>query len=409
METTFIQDYLEFNSGNECSRKFHMWTAFSLLAAAAGKRVFINHGYFLVHPNIYVCLVADQGGRKSSAKDIGRDLFTEALPDYPIGASVQSREDIVKRMASDELERVYTDHEGVQITWKPIIFFVNELKNFLSINPAGMIDFLTDIYDRRAFDASTIKHGLQTIHNPCVNILACETPKWIIDKLKMNIISGGFSRRMLYVYETEEAQRIAFPTPTKEGFAARQRCLLHLQKVSKTVGVFQWTPEAKKWFSDWYLGLKFPDDEVMAGYYRSKHVMLLKLVQLLALAEKTIKLTITPELLEEGAAHLEVIETNMPKLSVAAGRNELAVPQQALLMLLEKNGGMMLEKDLLRMTGKDLGPMEQLSVMRFLSETDQIVKDRDGQKMTIFLPARYVQWVKDRTPKTQSQTPSPSQ
>jgi hypothetical protein len=402
--STFLQDYVLYNSGNECPRNYHLWSGLVTLAATAGRKVLIKHGYFDIHPNLYVCLVGRQGFRKSTAKDIARDLFCEAFPDYPIGASVQSREDIVKRLAGDDMERVYTDHTGAQVSWKPCAFFVNELKNFLSINPGAMIEFLTDIYDRRKFDASTIKHGLQEIHNPCINILACETPKWITDKLKMNIISGGFSRRMIYVYETERAQKITFPMPTPEAVAARARCLEHLKKVSKMVGVFEWTQAAKDFFDKWYQGLKYPDDEVMEGYYESKHIMLMKISMLLALSEEKPSLTLTPELLEEGIALLDIIEVNMPKLSVAAGRNELAIPQQRLLELIEKNGGMMPEKELMRKVNSDLTPMEQLSVLRHLMETEQIIKDRDGQKMYVFLPTRYAAWAK-----TRSQTSSPQQ
>jgi len=35
----------------------------------------LNHSYFNIHPNLYVCLVGRQGFRKSTAKDIARDLL----------------------------------------------------------------------------------------------------------------------------------------------------------------------------------------------------------------------------------------------------------------------------------------------------------------------------------------------
>jgi len=57
---------------------------------------------------------------------------------------------------------------------------------------------------------------------------------------------------------------------------------------------------------------------------------------LLALAEDEPKLVLTEQLLQLGLVLLDEIEINMPKLSVAAGRNELAIPQQRILELLKE-------------------------------------------------------------------------
>lgn len=370
---SFLTDYVLYNDGNECPRNFHVWSALLVIAATTGRRVYCRLGYFDVHPNLYVVLVGKQGTRKSSAKDIARDMFTEAHPDLPIGASVQSREDIVKFMASSDCLRAYADEAGNPIEYHPLTFFVNELKNFLSINPGAMIEFLTDIYDRRYFDASTIKHGLQKIENPCVNILACETPAWIIDKLKGNIISGGFARRVIYVYETNRGPRISFPKVTEEAAAARLRCIEHLRRIPTIVGEFKWTPEARDFYDKWYQGLVPPDDEIMAGYYESKHIQLIKIAMGLALGEPDPKLLITVEFLKLGVVLLDDLEVNMPKLSVAAGRNELAVPQQRIMELLVQNGGYMREKQLKILLDKDLTPPEQIMLLRHLqSETGQI-------------------------------------
>ena len=372
---SFLRDYALYNSGNECSRNYHIWSALVILAATLGRKVSTRWGYFDVHPNLYVVLVGKQGFRKSTAKDIARDMFCEACPDIPIGASVQSREDIVKFMASGECLRAYTDETGQPIEWRPIVFFVNELKNFLSIDPGKMIEFMTDIYDRKYFDASTIKHGSQKIINPCVNFLACETPSWIIDKLKSNIISGGFARRVIYVYETVRGPRITFPTITDEAKAARERCIAHLQKISSLVGEFTWTDGARTFYDKWYQSLKAPEDEVMAGYYESKHIQLIKIAMGLAAAEYTPKLVLTEDLLRMGLVFLDEIEINMPKLSAAAGRNELAIPQQRIMELLKEHKGFMREKQLKILLDKDLNPMEQISLLRHLTtETGQITK-----------------------------------
>lgn len=398
---SFLKDYALYNSGNECSRNYHIWSALVVLAATTGRRVSCRWGYFDIHPNLYVVLVGKQGFRKSTAKDIARDLFVEACPNIPVGASVQSREDIVKFMASDQCLRAYNDETGTPIEYRPMVFFVNELKNFLSIDPGKMIEFMTDIYDRKSFDASTIKHGLQKILNPCVNFLACETPVWIVEKLKSNIISGGFARRVLYVYETIRGPKISFPTITPEAQAARERCVLHLQKLPEISGEFVWTTGAREFYDKWYQGLKPQDNEVMAGYYESKHVQMMKVAMLLALADAQPKLILTEDLLRFALVLLDEIEINMPKLSAAAGRNELAIPQQRIMEVLKDHNGFMREKQLKILIGNDLNPQEQFSLLRHLvTETGQLTKTvvyRKGNPFQeLWLTEAYHQAIKDK-------------
>ena len=73
----------------------------------------------------------------------------------------------------------------------------------------------------------------------------------------------------------------------------------------------------------------------------------------------------------------------MPKLSAAAGRNELAIPMQRVLQLIEERGGFIPEKVLQRDTSNHMNPMEQSMVLRFLKDTDQIfyVTSEDSNKV----------------------------
>lgn len=369
----FLQTYLDYNSGNESPRNFHLWSGLVVLAAAAQRRVYTDRGYFRLRPNLYVGLIGQQGlVRKSTAKGIAKDLYTTTFPDMPIGASVTSKEDIIRLMSSDSGLRVFKDHNGLQVEYRPYVLFINELKDFLNFNPIGMIDFLTNIYDQDVFDSSTIKRSLEKIINPCVNILACETPEWITDKLKSKVISGGFARRIIYIYETEQPRRISFPEPPaghKEMWAKMQA---HLRHVATLTGPFTWSQKGKAFYDKYYQSVKPPTDEVMSGYYASKPDQLIKVAMGLAMSDDNPKLELTEENFELGLAMLDAIEVNMPKLSQSAGRNELAVPTQKVMELLERAGGMIPEKILKRDINKDLSPMEQMQVLRFLQETEQI-------------------------------------
>ena len=49
---SFLRDYALYNSGNECSRNYHIWSALVLLAATAGRRVSCRWGYFDILSNL---------------------------------------------------------------------------------------------------------------------------------------------------------------------------------------------------------------------------------------------------------------------------------------------------------------------------------------------------------------------
>ena len=399
MEGNFYTDYLHYSSGNMCPQRFHLWSATSILAATAGRRFYFDHEYFRVFPMNFICLVGRQGLRKSTGKDLAKDLFTETFPDYPLSPSTQSREDFVKRLASDDFQRVFRDENGASVEWRPVMCFVNELKNFLSVNPGLFIDTLTDLYDRPFYDASTIKHGLQTIINPCINILACETPRWIIDKLKMNIISGGFSRRVLFIYVTDRPHRVTFPKIPVGGIEARNRCKDHLLRVSNLAGKFSFAPDAKLFFDHWYKNLSTPDDELMEGYYENKDILVIKLAMCLCLADYNPKFVFTIEKLQIAIAMLEANETNLPKLTVAAGRSEVALPQQRVMEYLTNRGGLMPEKVLMKETSKEFrNPMEQISCLRAMYDNDSLVKQSliippdKIQRVWILLPETWATW-----------------
>ena len=167
MSYNFIADYLVYNQGNEVPRNFHIWSALATLSAVVNRKVYIRQGYFTHRPMLYVCLIGEQGDRKSTAKDIARDILVDVFPNMPIAGSVTTREKITQYLGSDEAARTYMDEKGELIDYRPYNMYINELKNFLSVNPSGMIDFLTDIYSRDYFKVETKHVGTDVIDLKC--------------------------------------------------------------------------------------------------------------------------------------------------------------------------------------------------------------------------------------------------
>ena len=234
-----------------------------------------------------------------------------------------------------------------------------------------MIDFLTTIYDRKFYDVKTKNKGDDTIKNPNVVFLSCETPEWIRFKLKDQIISGGFSRRMIWVFEKRE-KRIPFPRVTDEMKNAYVRCREHLQKMWSVVGEFKWEDEAKEWYTYWYNNIKPPEDPLMEGFYESIHIQLLKVSMLLALCDPKFPLLITKPLLELGLEQIERIIPSMSKLAEGSGADKLSQPKARMLEIINANGGFMPEMTVKKIMGNDLIGRPYDEVKNHLIQTQEL-------------------------------------
>jgi len=375
-ENDFLYDYNQYCSSYEIPQNYIYWSAIALLGACIHKRASFNIGDIKIHGNLYVMLVGPQGNGKTVSCDFAKGFFTEAYSELPIGASTQSAEDIVKVMCQDDFPRAFKDEKGETFLVSPYAFFMNEFKNFVAYSPSRMLAFLTDIYDRDKFDSSTIKRSAEVIINPCLNILACENPDWLIRNLKADVVSGGFSRRVIYVYETKRAEPKAIITITDEAQAAKRRVVQRLLDIKDQVGSYKWTEAGKKFYVPWYVKKQksIPDNPLMGGYIGTKHIQLFKVAMLLDFASAKPMFLFTDELLLRALAFLDSIEENMPKLSLSAGRNELAIAHQRILEVLRKNDGCMMEKDVKKVIETELTWQETATVLRHLEETEQIFR-----------------------------------
>ena len=392
----FIHDFVHFNSGNQTAVKFRLWTALSLINMAVGRRVFLDYSYFNLYLDSYVCLVGRQGLGKDTIMNEGFKIFKEACPEYPIGASVTSREKIVMRLCDDaDTLRTFTDEHNSMVEWHPLAFFISELKNFVSFNSESMISFLIDIYNKKFFESDTVKRGLEPVKNPCLNILACENPPWVVNNLKANVLSGGFVRRMMFVYETEELPRITFPKIPDGGYPARDRCIQQLRDIQHVAGPFQWDSETtKSRFDKWNTTLQPTEDDLLRGFYQNRDCLVLKVAMALKLGRQPIELILDWPTIEEAILWIQSLADTLPKLTIAAGRNELAVPTQEMLDILEGKGGIMPKKLWHRESIKRMNDFEFAGVMKSLKETDQLFVIKHQEVEVVVLPWKYKELMK---------------
>jgi hypothetical protein len=154
--------------------------------------------------------------------------------------------------------------------------------------------------------------------------------------------------------------------------------LLHLRELRTTAKDYQWTQSGREAFKKWYFKNFHTrqDDASIAGFKSTQDQALLKLCIGLDLAEpvEKRKYLITEELIEEGLVWFDNIEPNLIKLYSSGGRNELRAEQLKLIDIIDSRGGLMTEKEVLRITGKDMSYRDQQDSIKTLCDQDMLIK-----------------------------------
>lgn len=322
MEQNFFRDYKTFTEGSESPDSYHLFCSLVALSAAVSRKVWLDMGYFRVFPNLYCILVGPPGLRKTSALRVTIRLLKELEAPFisdSITKQKLTQDAVANERHIDNLPPELSDYAD----YTPVTLIASELSELIGPSAAGMTSFLTSIYDEEGdYSERTKNMGTVVIKRPYFNLLGCTTPEWINTYMRQDIIGGGFSRRVLFVYESAMARRNALPVVTPEMSAAWLRCVHHARRVSAVFGPFKLEPAAKDFYVNWYNNLKVPSDPILQNYYNSKHIQLFKVGMLVALS-RDIRLVLTLEDLTTALAMLESIESNLLRVFEGVGRNEL--------------------------------------------------------------------------------------
>jgi len=318
--------------------------------------------------------------------NIAKGIVRE-IGNIPYISDAVTKEALVLNMS--ENTQVYEDPETKKpIEYTPMTIFAGELCEFFSMSNMNMVNFLTTIFGESTYDFKTKNKGTQHLEKPYVVFIACTTPEYISARLRDDVISGGFSRRAIFVYDIEETVRTAFPEITPEMVKAYQWMIEWGKKLQSVCGEFAWEQDARDWYIKWYNELTFGTDTSTIGYYRSKHTQLLRVAMLVALSYDT-SLVMKIEHLQLAEAFLLKMEVNLPKVFEGVGRNELSGVAQKIMSILCAHKCPVLEKKVYAQIYRDANGEEIANVLRHLISTDKVVRFVDAKSGTMLCAKGY--------------------
>lgn len=373
-EHSFLVEYLKYTSGQESPELFHIWVALVLIAAALNRNVHLNRGYYTLYPNVYVILVAGTSKcHKSAAISIGERLLDKMEDPPKTFAQKLTNERFIQFLGEGlEMEEDFIEC-GTQIKFKSSgLILADELSSFLGKHAmdTGIITTLTALYTcRDEWSYETKQSGRDYLYNIYINMLGASTGKWLRSAIPEEAVGGGFVSRCLFVYQDEPKRLIANPEDEiPEGHLEMEKRLVHdLEAISQIQGEFQMTPEAKRWYEDWYKrDAKTFKNEAETDFFSRWPQFLLKIAMLLSVARSN-KLKITPFDLQQANAQLEAIKKCMGPVIDTITTSEQQMPMQKIVKMLA-NRDEATHEELARYTSRFLRSDDLKHVMQTLQE-----------------------------------------
>lgn len=335
---SFIEAFMSHNANLGVPEKFLLWSAISGIAGCLERRTWVNfNGLQVVYPNLFIMLIAKSGGRKSTAAGAVMKLLYEVeglnfMSNQTSGASLLTQMQRVGNKKTFEFL-------GEKYKSSSVFSYSSEAANTIGQTKGmnGVQELLTDLYDngdpniwttKKAWTKETLSGGEVEIFNPCLNILYCSTPTWLMKSIGSDAIAGGFASRILFINQKEmhdttqgwideEEQKSAVDLKERDG-------LIHdLRQIATIKGKYQ----AKKGFKEVYneilknTSAKIKIGGEMEAYYKRKMWYCMKLAQILS-ADKSNDLVIEVKELERANELLETLESDMYWAFSVQGENK---------------------------------------------------------------------------------------
>ena len=280
----WLTAYAEYTEEQESPSLFHFWVGTSVIASTLERRCWIHRGYYTLYPNLYVVLIgASARVRKTSAINIGYDVYREAIPSGVVVSQKTTPEAIISIFVKKFKDKGVSG--GVIVSDELGVFLGGAAKNM------DMMQLLTKWYDcPKFFEYHTMMRGKETMNMVYCNMIAGTTPQWLKDSMPPHAVGGGFTSRIIFVYQDKPEKLVAFPEMTPDMIVLKDKLVHDLKTVEKMNGQFKLTDRAKEWFEDWYTQVFKPETTPYAsldGYFGRKHDTLLKVAMCLSASKSS--------------------------------------------------------------------------------------------------------------------------
>lgn len=251
----FISAYFNYARDNYLPDQYHLWTGYSILAAALERKVWFQHNIRrTTFPNMFVMLVGDPGIGKSSAIDVGMDILRQVkgsegdinlLPDQVTEAAFYVAAQRGKSF----------NHSGLIYTHMSSYLSISEGSNSLKEITGGgnILSALTAFYDcQKVWVKKTVGRGDESFENICMNLLVGCTFVHLRDMIPQKHMMGGFASRNIYVvHKGLLIRKSKLISEDNRDEATERKLVADLTRIHSLKGGFRAEPAFEKDYEAW--------------------------------------------------------------------------------------------------------------------------------------------------------------
>ena len=323
----WLTSYLEYVKDTEPPLSFKAWTAISAIAGAMQRKCWTQYGRESVYCNMYIILVGKSGGaRKGTAMNPVKDIIKE-VQGMTLVAEKITGEKLIRKLADCCVSLPCSD--GVIRTQAALTCFSGELSVFIGQRDVGFLASLTDFYDSHdEWKYETKNMGEDHIQGICLNLLGATAPDWMQSMFPQEAIGGGFTSRVVFIFEERKAKSIPNEPWTEWHIQRKNELVNDLNIISNMAGSFTRTKEVIELYNDWYIKQdkliasgNYPvADPRFAGYCERRATHMRKLMMIMS-ASRSGKMVIEAVDFQRALDLIEKAELNMHKSFGGLGKS----------------------------------------------------------------------------------------
>ena len=324
---------MEYTQEQESPEAFHRWTGIAVLAATVARNIYLYRGYYTLYPNVYIVLVAGSAKcRKSVSSGIGIGLLKELKEKPMVFSQKITNEALIKALLDSKVENKCCG-----------IIYASELSVFMGQDAiaSGLIPTLTDLYDNHdRWSYHTRGRGEEILENVSLCMLGASTIDWLRTAIPADAVGGGFTSRVIFVYQERPRRAILFPKRAV-GYQLLHKALLEdLDHMRNQKGPMELTPEAMEMAETWYnKEISAVHDSRLEGYFGRKHDTMFKLCMLVSMANGDER-WITPEHVASALTLLSENEDSLTHIMSAVTSTDVGEKSDVVLTMIRKAGQM---------------------------------------------------------------------
>lgn len=346
LKGSWIDNFLAYTDKTEIPRAWLEWSAINTIACSIKRNVHIWYRGIKFFPNQYVILVGPPGIGKGEAINAAQDIAKAAgtvnyLSDW------HTPQEMIDEIATGYAQFNFKPGQISSATIgvdRSVCILAKELPVLLQ-SYESLHSIFCAWWDQNEFEYKTKNKGKYLISEMCVSILGGCVPDYIrsLGKDRLAPITGGFTARTIFVYETKKRQLIKsnFGRPIRSISKLKDDLTNDLQHINTLQGELQIDTQAEAYWQTKYLEHNRQngcfDSDASANFKSRISSHLVKTAIAICVSESD-SLTVTEDHLRRATSLIEKVRDDVDIVFRAVGESPIAVGQNRVLEFIRSRG-----------------------------------------------------------------------